>query len=136
MTVCVTAVWRGRDEERLATAAILADWALAIFVYRASQETQWGILMIDCAQCAVFLWIALRSPRYWPLPLAAFGLLELLTHLAHAADTTVSGWAYITAEMIWSYLLLFTVGYASWTAPRYAESTVEPTALPPGAIRR
>jgi hypothetical protein len=136
MGVCGTAIWRGRDEERLATAAILADWALATFVYRATQETQWGILLIDTAQFAVFLWIAMRSARFWPLPMSAFALLELITHLAHAADPTVTGWSYITAEIIWSYLLLFTVGYAAWTAPRYAEKAGAPTALPPGAMRR
>lgn len=136
MSVCATAVWRGKDEERLATAAILADWALAVFVYRATQDTQWGILLIDTAQFGVFLWIAMRSARFWPLPITAFGLLQLITHLAHAADPTVTGWSYITAEIIWSYLLLITVGYASWTAPRYAEYAAAPTELPPGAMRR
>lgn len=136
MSVCVAAVWRGRDDERLATAAILADWGLSTFVYRATQETQWAILLIDTAQFAVFLWIAMRSARFWPLTLSAFGLLQLVTHLAHAADPTVSGWSYITAEIIWSYLLLITLGYASVTAPRYARDAAEPTGDPPGAIRR
>lgn len=134
---CGVAVWRGRDEERLATAAILADWALTVFVYRSgTSDTQWGVLLVDAAQFAVFLWIALRTARYWPLPTAAFALLQLVTHLAHAADPTVGGWSYSTAELIWSYLLLMTVSYASWTAPRYAEYAADPTALPPGAIRR
>lgn len=136
MGLCGVAVWRGRDEERLAAAALLADWALATFVYRATQETQWGILLIDTAQFGVFLWIAMRSARYWPLTLTAFGLLQLVTHLAHAADPTVGGWSYITAEIIWSYLVLFTIAYGAWTAPRYAEKAADPTALPPGAIRR
>ena len=123
MGACLLAVWRGRDDERLATAAILADWGLATFVYRATQETQWAILLIDTAQFAVFLWVAMHSLRFWPLAITAFGLLQLMTHLAHAADPSVGGWSYITAEVIWSYLLLITVSYGAWTAPYVARAT-------------
>jgi len=120
MAVCGVAAWRGRDEERLTAGVILADWALTVFVYKArSQETQWGILLVDTAQFAVLLWVAMRSMRFWPLPVAAFALLQLMTHVAHAVDPPVTGWSYITAELIWSYLLLFTVGYGAWTAPYY-----------------
>lgn len=136
MTVCATAVLRGRDMERLAAAVVLADWALSMVVYRArSEDTQWGVLLVDGAQFAVLLWIALRSSRYWPLFLSGFALLQLVTHLAHAVDVGVSGWAYITAERIWSYLLLFTIGYGAWTAPRYADSAGAPSDEP-GAMRR
>ena len=119
MAVGSVAVWRGRDNERLAAAAVLANWALTIVVYRAaSRDMQWGILLVDLAQLGVFLWIAMTSRRYWPLFVAAFGLLQVLTHGAKAVDTHVSAWAYITAEIIWSYLIIFAIGYAAWTAPR------------------
>lgn len=132
IAVCVLAVWRGRDDERLAAAAVLADWALTVFVYKVgTQDTQWAILAVDTAQFAVLVFIALRTQRYWPLFTAGFGLLQLVTHLANAVDGAVTGWAYITAEIIWSYLLLFTVGYGAWTAPR-----VVPRMAPPGATRR
>ena len=118
MLVCGVAVWRGRDEERLAAAAVLADWALTVFVYKVrSEETQWGVLVVDAGQFVVLLWIAMRSQRFWPLFTAGFGLLQLVTHLANAIDPAVTGWSYLTAELIWSYMLLFTVGYAAWTAP-------------------
>lgn len=120
MGVCVVAVWRGRDEERLAAAGVLADWALTVFVYKVrSEDTQWGVLAVDTVQFALFLWIAMRSQRFWPLFVGSFALLQLVTHLANAADAGVTGWAYLTAELLWSYLLLFTVGYAAWTAPRH-----------------
>ncbi|HEX7944027.1 MAG TPA: hypothetical protein VF495_05140 [Phenylobacterium sp.] len=119
MAVCGVTAWRGRDEEKLAAGAILADWALSVFVARSTpvQDTQWGVLLVDTAQFAVLLWIAMRSTRFWPLTVSAFALLQLVTHLAHAADPTVTGWSYFTAELIWSYLLLLTVGYGAWTAP-------------------
>lgn len=134
MAVCGAAVWRGRDEEKLAAGAILADWGLSVFVARVqSQETQWGVLLVDTAQFAVLLWIAMRSTRFWPLTVSAFALLQLVTHLAHAADSTVTGWAYFTAELIWSYLLLFTVGYGAWTAPYHLVSSTWPADEPEAA---
>lgn len=117
------AIWRGREAERLAAAAVLANWAITMLVYRAdSDDTQWGILAVDVVQFGVFMGIALRTLRHWPMFMAGFGLLQLVTHLAHALDAAISVWAYITAEIIWSYLILAAIGYGAWTAPRrYAE---------------
>lgn len=121
MSVCGLAVWRGRDEERLAAGAYLADWALTLVVFKdRSTDTQWGVLVIDTILLGIYLWLALRSRRFWPLFAAGFQLLAIVTHLAMTLDRTVSGWAYLTAELVWSYLVLIAIGYGSWTAPRYA----------------
>ena len=133
--VCAIGVRRGGNEERLAAGTVLLGWALTLVVFKwYSEETQWQVFLIDCGVFAVYLWLAMRSRRYWPLFATAFKLLGLLTHLAHAAGG-VTGWAYLTAGLMWSYLSLFTIGYAAWTAPRYADSTDEPMA-PAGATRR
>lgn len=134
--VCLLAVLRGRDEERLAAGAVLLGWALTQLLYKAlSEETQWQIFAVDCGVFAVYLLLALRSRRYWPIFIAAFKLLSLVTYLAHALDAGVSAWAHWTAQIFWSYLALFTIGYACWTAPRYAMSTEEPAGVA-GATRR
>ena len=136
MAVCAIAVWRGGDEERLAAAGYLADWSLTLLVFKArSQETQWAVLLIDAGLLALYLWLAFRSRRYWPLFAAGFHLLAVVTHLARAVDPRVSGWAYLTAELLWSYLVVLTIGYAAWTAPRYAEAAAAPRAAP-GETRR
>ena len=90
---------------------------------------------IDSALFSLYFWIAMRSARFWPLFLAGFELLALFTHLANALDAGISGWAYWTANRIWSYLGLFTIGYAAWTAPYYAVRAADPSAAP-GATRR
>jgi len=125
MTVCAIAVWRGRDDERLAAGGLLANWALSILLVRAndgmtSEATQWEIFIVDAALLGLYLWIALRSRRYWPLFAAGFQVLVVVTHLGRAVDPRVSGWAYITVGLIWAYLVLFTIGYGAWTAPRHA----------------
>ncbi|TAL28670.1 MAG: hypothetical protein EPN98_22840 [Phenylobacterium sp.] len=138
MGVCAIAVLRGRDLERLAAASELATWALSLLVFKSrSESTQWAVLLIDVSLLVVLAWIALRSPRYWPLFAAGFQLLAVATHLAHATDALVSGWAYQTAALIWNYMTLFAIGYGAITAPRrYAEiDALGPPAMA-GAMRR
>lgn len=137
MVVCIIAVRRGRDEERLAAGTVVLAWALSMVVYRArSEDTQWQVLLIDSGVFSVYLWIAMRTRRFWPLFAAGFKLLSLTTHVAHAADEGISGWAYWTATRTFNYLALFAIGYGAWTAPRrYAEIEAYEIANP-GALRR
>ena len=136
MIVCILAVWRGGDEERLAAAGLLAAWAISMVAFRAkSEETQWVIFVIDLGLFCLYAFIALRSARFWPLLLAGFGLLMVITHLAHAFDTGISGWAYWTAARAWNYLCLFMIGYGAWTAPYVAKALAAANDVP-GATRR
>lgn len=139
MSVCALAVWRGRDEARLAAGGLLANWALSMMVFKArSEDIQWPIMLTDAGLFALYLWIALRSPRYWPLFIASFALLVLITHLAHALDPNISAWASLTAEILWSYLILFALAYGAWTANRtpHEMGSGLPTFETPGATRR
>lgn len=138
MTVCILAVWRGQDEERLAAGGMLANWALSLVVFKShSEDTQWAVSFFDAALTFLFFWIALRSPRYWPLFAAGFQLLVMLMHLAHVIDARVTGWAYLTAQLLWAYLAMVAIGYGALTAPRrYAEiAALDPSEVP-GATRR
>lgn len=137
MTVCVLAAWRGRDEERLAAGGMLANWALSLVVFKSrSEDTQWAVFLFDAALTTLCLWIALKSRRYWPLFAAGFQVLVMATHLGHAVDARVSGWAYLTAQLAWAYLVLASIGYGAWTAPYYAETDEDAPRSAPGATRR
>ena len=119
MAVCAIALWRGGRQERLAAGGVLAGWALSMVLAKdRTGATQWGVLIIDAALFGEFLWLALGSRRYWPLFAAAFQLLAVVTHFGRALDSGVSGWAYFTAELIWSYLVIITIGYAAFTGRR------------------
>ena len=126
LSVCALAVWRGRNEERLAAGGYLAAWALSLVVFQArSEETQWGVLVVDAGLLGLFVWLAMRGRRYWPLFAAGFQLLAVVTHIARALDSAVSGWAYLTAGIVWGYLVLIAIGYGAWTANR-DEAVSEP----------
>jgi hypothetical protein len=138
MTVCVLAAWRGRDDERLAAGGLLANWALSMVVFKAqSEDTQWAVSLLDVALAGLYVWIALRSRRYWPLFAAGIELLVIVAHLGHAVDSRVSGWAYLTAQLLFAYLGLIPIAYGAITAPkRYAEIDALDANDAPGATRR
>ena len=128
------AMWRGGREERLAGNAVLIAWLLTKLVSRyQGHQTEWGVLLVDCGLLAVFGWLAMTSRRYWPIFAAGFHLLALLTQLARMIDPTVGGWAYLTANIMWANLVLLSIVYAAWTAPRRGQASA-PT--PVGATRR
>lgn len=112
-------IWRGGPEERGAANALLIAWLFSKILYRyQGLQTEWGILVVDTALLAFLMWIALRSRRYWPLFAAGFYLLAVVTHLAEIVNPAVGGWAYITAGIMWSYLLAFAIAYGALTRPR------------------
>lgn len=123
MAVCALSVWRGRDDERLASGGFLACWALTLVVFRArSEDTQWAVLAIDVGLMGLVGWIAMRSRRFWPLMVAALQLLTLGVALSKSLDTRISAWAYLTASLAFQYLALLAIGYGAITAPRrYAD---------------
>ena len=126
------AMRRGGPDERLAANAVLIGWLLTKLVSRyQGHQPEWGVLLVDAGALAVFIWVALRSPRYWPLFAAGFHLLSVVTHLARVVDPTVGGWAYLTAGLIWGYLLLATIAYGAWTAPQKARTDPADEGAPP-----
>lgn len=100
----------GKDEERLAISVMVAGFVLTWFFYHQGDEnwlkTQWSILAVDSLALLIFLAIALRSKRFWPLPIAALQLLPVLTPLvALFGENVVSDGLGVT-QGVWGYLQL------------------------------
>lgn len=106
VAVCVAAFRYGERDERIAAAGLLGGWIITMAVYaRSSTQTEWGIFAVDGVFLAMLVYLALISTRYWPLFAAGFQLLAVMIHLAEITDRTVGGRAYISAEIIFGYLL-------------------------------
>jgi len=121
--IVAAALWRGGWAERTAAvAAVVANVASAALQDRTDWlDPQWGVLAVDILLLGVLAWIALRSSRYWPLFATAFQLLGVITHVAMMVDRTVNPWAYITAGVIWSYLVMIPLAVGTWNCWRRRE---------------
>ncbi|WP_374469367.1 hypothetical protein [Phenylobacterium sp.] len=79
---------------------------------------------MDVSLLVVVVVVAMRSSRYWPIFAAAFQLLAVITHAAHLLDPGVGDWAYVTAGVIWTYLLLLALALGTWN--RWREFEIRP----------
>jgi hypothetical protein len=133
------ALWRGRRPERVAAASMVLAWVLTVATYdRLAINPEWGLIAVDGVLFLVLLGVALTSSRYWPLFAAGFQLLGVITHVARQLDPKVGAWAYITAGVIWSYLVLIALAVGTYGRVRERRqiAAMEAAAIAePGATR-
>jgi hypothetical protein len=122
--ICGLALWKGGWEERVAAIGFLLSLSVTyVFVDTTWPEVQKAIFAADTSLLVLLLAVALRGRRYWPMAAASVQLLAVLTHIAKLVDRGTGQWAYMTAEIIWTYLLLAALGigaYRRWRSGRIA----------------
>ena len=120
---CGYAWLRGRTDERIAAgtclAATIASFAL-VTQLRYSQ-VELGVLAVDLAALAVFVGVALRSERFWPLWVSGLQLTSSVTHLLKLVEPGLMPFAYSAAEAVWSYPILIILVVGTWRVPRYRQ---------------
>ena len=139
VAVCGGALWKGGREEQVAAGAMLIAVLATLFLRDQSWSgTQWGAFVSDFGLLTVYVMIALRSPRFWPLFAAAFELLCVVTHIARILDPGVRAWAYATAQVIWTQWVLFAIGIGTFNTSRRNRqlAAIDSPSAAPGATRR
>jgi len=67
---------------------------------------------------AAFVFVALRSPRFWPLWVAGLQLTSSTAHLMKAIDEDLLPIAYGAAIALWSYPILIILAIGTWRGQR------------------
>lgn len=113
---CGYALWRGnRDARVVAAACALATLATHFAIaplrdrYNSVEE---GVLLVDALTLLVFVLVALRSDRFWPLWVAGLQLTAAIGHVLKGVHLDLVPRAYGAALHFWSYpiLLILVVG--------------------------
>lgn len=120
--VALYAVLRGRRDERqvgiiLVIGVVATELTLPPPTERFANVEFWTLL-VDLAVFAGFLWVALRSDRFWPLWVAGLQLTTILGHLLKALDTDLLSRAYGAALMFWVYPILLILAVGTWRTQR------------------
>lgn len=107
------AAWRwGAGPERICAAALLVmNVADRIYHLLAGRGTIYasvdiGHLVIDLAVAAVFITVALRANRVYPLWLSAFQLVSVISHFAREVNGTAAQLAYALMNYLPYYAIL------------------------------
>lgn len=132
LVICGYAFWRGHRDERVVAAvclgaSVLSLLSLAQWQYRYS-GVEFGLLLVDAATLALFVAVALRSRRFWPLWVAGLQLTTSMGHLLKAIDISLLPLAYGAALRLWSYPILIILAVGTWRGrqQRIEESGQDP----------
>ncbi|HET9398551.1 MAG TPA: hypothetical protein VFO45_07000 [Sphingomicrobium sp.] len=112
------AFWRGsRDERFVATVCVLGAAASFLLLRPLStrfQSVETGIMLVDLLVFVGFLFVALRSPRFWPLWVAGLQLTTTLGHILKGLSPDLLPQAYGAALQFWSYPILLILAVGTW----------------------
>jgi hypothetical protein len=117
---CLYALWRGGAPERLSGAVFLVAWGVSFVVENRAAEAvrQPGVLAVDAALLVFLCVLALRTRRPWAVWASVFQLLEVTSHVAVALDARVRTTAFLSALVMWSFLVLGALVRGTFAADR------------------
>lgn len=127
------ALWRGREDERIAASVCLLATLVTQFILRTVEQRysnlQLSMLLIDIFVLGAFVWIALRSDRFWPLWVAGLQLTVAMAHFMKAIHMDLIPRAYAVAAVVWSYPILLIIIIACWRGQRRTLATIRSTPI-------
>ncbi len=134
---CGYAFLRGHGDERVsAFTCVTASFASLALLRPANfsySTVEIGMLAVDILTLAAFVYVALRSDRFWPLWISGLQLTTSVGHVLKAVDPDLLPTAYAAAARLWSYPILIILAVGAWRGHRrmLAEQRLgTPTSLP------
>jgi hypothetical protein len=120
--VCGYAFWRGRADERL-IAGVCAAASVASLILLGPGRLRYsglelGVLAVDMLTLCAFIYVALRSERFWPLWISGLQLTTSIGHGLKALDPDLVPIAYAAALRLWSYPILLILLAGTWRSYR------------------
>ena len=122
LLTCGYALWQGRSDERIVASVCLLATVATRFTISPLQvryaSVESGLMIIDLLVLLVFIWIALRSQRFWPLWVAGLQLTNSISHVMKLANIDLMPRAYAAAAALWSYPILLILVIGTWRSHR------------------
>ena len=111
---CGYALWRGtRDARIIGATCLIASFASYPFLsYYSGIEI--SVLLVDLIVLGLFVFVALRSDRFWPLWIAGFHLTTVVGHALKLMSGDLVPLAYAVALRMWAYPELIILAVAVW----------------------
>src|SRR5215208_5455602 len=99
--ICGYAFWRGRADERLIAGVCVAASVASLLLLGPARlrysGMEFGVLAVDLLTLAAFVYVALRSDRFWPLWVSGLQLTTSVGHILKAIEPELFPMAYAAA---------------------------------------
>ena len=118
LSVVALAWVRGREDERFAALTCLVGTVLTNLVGQ-SLATRFlafdlSSFLVDVGVLLAFLFIALRSTRFWPIWVAGLQLTATTVHLLKLINPDLLSFVFGAALAFWSYPILIVIALGAW----------------------
>ena len=124
MAVAAYAFVRGSPDARLAAAVcVIATVATRIVLSPVAHRysgVEYGVVTVDLLALFGFIFIALRTDRFWPLWVAGFQLTTIVAHALKAVDPHLLPHAYAAAGRFWVYPIFLIIVIGTWRSHQRA----------------
>jgi hypothetical protein len=109
---------RGDEPEKIGAVTLLGGASLTVLVASPLstrfQDVEAGILVIDISIMGIFLWLAVRSTRFWPIWIASILGAEVIIHVVLAIAPEVVPRAYMHGLAVWGWFAQLALMVATW----------------------
>jgi hypothetical protein len=119
--VVLLAFRRGDRETRVAAIICLVASLLSLQLMSFRQQVEVGVAIVDLLVLGSFVFIALRTDRFWPLWVSGLQLTTVTAHLMRLIQPDLIDIAYAAAMRFWSYPILLILVAAALRSRRYIE---------------
>jgi hypothetical protein len=118
--ILVFALLKGDALERIGATAYLLGWIATLMVQQDARlhGPQWGMMAIDVVMLLVFISLAWKSRRAWPVWACAFQALIVMSHVLTLVDPRPPIRAFYTVMNLASYGILTALALGAWRAWR------------------
>ena len=110
---CGYALWKGSRDARIVAATCLIA-AFASIPVAAYGSVEVSVLLVDLLVLASFLYVALKSDRFWPLWIAGLHVTTVVAHGLKLMSGDLVPIAYAVALRFWAYPELIILAVAVW----------------------
>lgn len=111
---CFYALWKGTRDARIISVTCLAASTVTFLVAGKYSGVETMILAVDLVVLGAFLYVAMRSDRFWPLWIAGFHVTTIFGHVLRMMSSDLVPIAYAVALRLWAYPELIILGVAVW----------------------
>ena len=120
--VSVYAFLYGRSDERLAAGICVvatgATHGLMMLIGETYSRVEAGLFLVDFLALLAFLYVALRTDRFWPLWVAGLQLTTMTAHVLKAVHLDLMPQAYAAAAKFWVYPIFLIIVVGTWRGHR------------------
>lgn len=123
---CGYAFLKGSRDAQVVAATTLAATFASFFLVSRYSGVEFGVLAVDILVLIVFVAVALKSDRFWPLWIAGLQLTTTFGHGLRALEDQMVPIAYAVSLRFWVYPIHIILIIAVWRSQMRLQRASEP----------